>query len=292
MTAQLAILGVGGVGGALAAQTGALCIGTPRTVEALNSGGLTLIRGDRTLVTHPQATEQLRDPVALLVIAVKAPALEAALERIEPAAVADAVVLPLLNGLEHVAAIRERLGGYVVAGSIGGFEGFLRAPGVVEQRSPGATIRAASHELTTTELEKRLAPLNVPGIELRLSSDEREVLWEKAARLAVLASATAASGEPVGALRADPTWMARLLVALEEACLVATADGVDLSPTEQWAIIEAMPETLTTSTARDVAAGRPSELDAITGSVLRAADRLGVATPELGRLMEDACRPL
>jgi len=52
-----------------------------------------------------------------------------------------------------------------------------------------------------------------------------------------------------------------------------------------------MPSETTTSAARDAAAGRPTELDAITGSVVRAGERLGVATPALTALLEEAsCR--
>jgi 2-dehydropantoate 2-reductase len=290
VTAPIAILGLGGVGGALAARTGALCIGTQRTVSAIRSGGLTLIHGDEALVTHPEAVERLIEPVALLVIAVKAPSLDAALTRVEPSTVEGAVVLPLMNGLEHVDRIRDKLGGNVAAASIGGFEAFLRSPAVVEQRSVGATIRAACDAIESSELDTRLSTVRVPGIELRLGPDERSVLWEKAARLAVLAAATSASGEAVGPLRGSALWRPRMLAALEEACQVAAADGVTLRPADQWTIIEAMPETLTTSTARDVAAGHPNELDAITGSVVRAGRRLGIAVPELERLLEDACR--
>ncbi len=56
----------------------------------------------------------------------------------------------------------------------------------------------------------------------------------------------------------------------------------------QWAIIEAMPADLTTSTARDAAAGRPTELDAITGSVVRAANRLQVPVASLEALLAEA----
>jgi 2-dehydropantoate 2-reductase len=291
MTTPVAILGLGGVGGSLAVRTGALCVGSPSTVAVINSHGLRLIHAEQTVVAHPRATELLADPVGLLVIAVKAPALDAALDRIDPVAVQNAIVLPLLNGLEHLEVIRERLGGQVVAGSIGAFEAFSPEPGVVVQRSSGATIRAASDVYPSDDLLLSLAPLRVPGIDVVLGTNEREVLWEKAARLSVLAAATVASGETVGVVRGNAMWRERVEMALEETCAVATADGVPLRPTEQWAIIEAMPETLTTSTARDVAAGRPSELDAITGSVLRAGARLGVATPGLARLLEDACRP-
>jgi ketopantoate reductase len=69
---------------------------------------------------------------------------------------------------------------------------------------------------------------------------------------------------------------------------VAEADGVSLRPAAQWAIIDEMADETTTSAARDVAAGRRSELDAILGGVLRTAERLGVETPALDDLAASA----
>jgi 2-dehydropantoate 2-reductase len=92
-------------------------------------------------------------------------------------------------------------------------------------------------------------------------------------------------------LREDAEWRSRLDEGLTEACAVAAADGVALDKAGQWAIIESLPPDFTSSTARDASAGRPTELDAITGSVVRAGRRLGVATPELTALLEEAaCR--
>ena len=114
------------------------------------------------------------------------------------------------------------------------------------------------------------------------------MLWQKLARIAALAAATSASGRTVGELRNDPKWRPRLDGAITEACAVAGADGVSLRPSEQWAIIDEMADETTTSAARDVAAGRRSELDAIVGGVLRTAERLGVPTPTLTELAEAA----
>lgn len=300
MTQPVAVLGVGGIGGMLAARAGAICVATERTVAAIRGSGLTLVHGEATTVARPMAVERLETPVGLLVVAVKAYDLEDALDRIAPEAVAGAVVLPLLNGLEHVEAIRARFGASdtvsrarpaVAAGSIARVEAYSPEPGRVVQRTPGATLTAASREVDPSSLDATLEPLRVPGIEVVLGDDEGSVLWEKAARLAVLAAATVASGLAVGTLRTDPTWRPRLGEALGEACAVAAADGVPLDAAEQWAIIEAMPDELTTSAARDAASGGQTELDAITGSVVRAGARLGVPTPALERLLEEAtCR--
>ena len=299
MTASIAVLGLGGIGGLLAARTGALCVGTERTVDAIRDRGLRLVQGDETILVRPDAATRLDTPVSLLVVAVKAHHLDAALDRVAPEAIDEAVILPLQNGLEHVAMIRaclERDGTSplqettaVAAGSIGSVSVFSPEAGVVVQTTGApATIRAASRDLAPAELGERLAPLDVPGLEVVVCGDEGEVLWEKAARLAVLASATVASGKTVGALRDDPVWRPRLEAALGQACAVAAADGVMLDPAGQWAIIEEMAPDLTTSAARDAAAGRPTELDAIAGSVVRAGRRLGVPTPELEALMAAA----
>ena len=291
--APLAVVGLGGVGGALAARTGALCVGTERPGEAIRERGLTHVHGAETTVVHPEATTRLEQPVPLLVVAVKAYDLDAALDRVDPDALDGAVVLPLLNGLEHVDAIRDRLDGIAVAaGTIGVFSAAATEPGVVVQATAGpATIRAASQDVDRKTLAAALAPLDVPGVEVVLEDGERAVLWEKAARLAVLAAATTASGLAVGALRGDPAWRVRMRAAVGEVTATAEADSVPMSAEAQWGMIEAMQPELTTSAARDAAAGRPTELDAIVGSIVRAAARLGVATPALEALWEEArCR--
>jgi 2-dehydropantoate 2-reductase len=295
---SLAVLGIGGVGGVIAARAHALCVGTARAVEAVRGSGLTLVAHDGTTsVARLDAAERLDRPVALLVVAVKAHALEEALERIDATELDGAAVLPLLNGLEHLDVVRAWVDAawgdaaqrpVVLAGSIGRLEAFSPEPGFVVQHTPGALVTIASDALEADAVDDAVAPLRVPGIEVVAGSGERAVLWDKAARLSALAAATVASGLPVGRLRADPAWRARLGVALGEACSAARAEGVALDPAAQWAIIEAMSDALTTSTARDAAAGRPTELDAITGSVVRAARRAGVPTPELERLLDEA----
>jgi 2-dehydropantoate 2-reductase len=89
-------------------------------------------------------------------------------------------------------------------------------------------------------------------------------------------------------LRNDPAWRPRLDGAINEACAVAEADGVQLRASAQWAIIDELADETTPSAARDVAAGRRSELDAIVGGVLRAAERLDVPCPALTELASAA----
>ena len=303
VTRPVAVLGIGGVGGVLAVRTGALCVGTERTVAAIRGLGAHARPRTRRPRWHiPRPSSGSRRPSGCSWWRSRPTTSTTPSTGSRRRRSRGAVVLPLLNGLDHVEAIRARFEARgdspesrpaVLAGSIGRLEAFSSEPGVVVQRSPGApssTPRPASS--TEPALDAALEPLRVPGDRRRRSATTsvpssgrrrrgsrcwRRRRWRAASR----------SGRSV---RIE-AWRPRLVEALREACAVAAADGVALDAAAQWAIIEAMPDDLTTSAARDAAAGRPTELDAITGSVVRAGARLGVPTPALAALLEEAaCR--
>jgi len=288
------VLGPGAVGGALAthlASTGVHVVCVPRRdmVNLLAMSGLALeVAGGEPILARPEVRDELVQPVDLLLVTVKAHQLEDALEQVDPAAVMDAVVLPLLNGLEHVELLRARFGARVAAGSLGHFEAYRAGRVQIIQTTPSGAIAMASEDLPAERLEDAAGMLTSAGFEVQVEHNERQVLWSKAARAAVLSAATSLTHGSVGQLLDDRTWRSRIQQALPEACEIASADGATIVPSSQWAIIGALDYDLTTSTARDVAEGRPSELDAITGSVVRAGARLGVPCPALDELYAEA----
>ncbi len=281
----VAVLGPGAVGGVLTVgfvQAGVrvVCIARPATAEVIRSEGLTLRQGENVQMAHPDVATRLQEPAELLLVTVKAPSLDAALDRVDAPV---ETVVPLLNGIEHIETLRARLpDSNVVAGSIGRIEAWLERPGVVVQPTASVVMTVAAGG--PAELLSR------SGVEVRVDGSAAEVLWEKLARQAPTAAATAVTQRPIGELRRDPEWRGRLRAAIEETCAVAAADGVQLSADAEWEIIEAMPPLLTSSTARDIGAGVPSELDAITGAAVRAGQRLGVETPVLTQMFAEACR--
>ena len=285
MSGSVAVLGPGGVGGALAVRLAlagrrVICVARPETAAAISRDGLTLECAGETLTSLPEAVESLREPVDLLVIAVKTFGLDEALLRIHAEA---AVVLPLLNGIEHMGVLHRRFGTNAAAGSIGRLEAYRRGPTEIVQATARPVVTAAADGLPSDQLDAALELLVVDGVDVARGESEAAVLWQKAARLAPLAALTSVTQQPLGDLRSDQ----RLRTALDETCAVAVADGVAVSAADQWAMIEAMPSTLTTSAARDVAAGRPSEIDAIVGGVVRAGGRNGVPTPTLVALLAE-----
>ena len=298
MNQTVAVLGPGAVGGALAAHLAhagvrTICVPRPEMAGVMALSGLSLeVQEREPLVVRVQVTDELTDPVAVLLITVKAHQLEEALEQVDPTAVEDAVVIPLLNGLEHLEPIRERFGARVAAGTISRFEAYRVGRVQIIQKTASGLVSFASDDLPYDELERAASLLDRGAFEVLIGESEKQVLWDKAARLAVLSAVTALTRRSIGELLDDREWRRTIEEAVDEACAIAGADGVMLLPSTQWAIIGEMDYDLTTSTARDIEAGRPSELDAIAGSVVRAGQRLGVPCPVLTELYDRAAAQL
>ena len=286
MSRSVAVLGPGAVGGSLAVRLAnngvpVICIAHPEAVGLIALAGLVVESSEGTLSARVEAVEQLARPVDVLLVTVKAPALEDAIQRVDPSAVANGVVVPLLNGLEHMQPLRERFGDRVAAGSISHFQAYRAGRVQIVEATGAPVVTLASERLPRGEIEAAAELIRRARVDVRVAQSEQRVLWHKLARIAPLAAASAASGKSVGELRGDPEWRPRLESAVAEACEVAAADGVGLRASTQWAIIDEIAAETRPSAARDVAAGRRSELDAIAGSVLRAAERLGVPCPTL-----------
>ena len=284
----IAILGPGGVGGFIgAALTRA---GVPTTIVARDStAGLIAADGISvesvrlgSFVAHPEAVAQLRAPVEVLIVATKAAGLHGALERIEAE---PELVVPLLNGLDHMSLLRSRFGlGRVAAGAIR-IEADRPEPGRVVQTSPFLRVDLASDQPPLSPAVSRLADtLRGAEIPVQIGSSEAQILWSKLVRLNALACTTSACDRPIGFIRGDPQWRAALVGCIEEAAAVADADGAQIDPAARLAELDDAHPELGSSMQRDIAAGREPELDAIPGAVLRAAARHGIECPTITRL--------
>jgi 2-dehydropantoate 2-reductase len=102
------------------------------------------------------------------------------------------------------------------------------------------------------------------------------MLWSKLCFLAPFALATTASGDPLGVVRSDAQWGARLEDCVNEACAVAVAEGAKVAPEPILAALEGAPNSFRSSMQKDVAAGRMPELDAIAGPILRGGSEHGI----------------
>jgi 2-dehydropantoate 2-reductase len=234
-----------------------------------------------SFVVQVGAESQLSRAVDVLWVTPKATALDAAIGLAPPARVGRAAVVPVMNGIDHVARLRDRYE-LVVAGAIR-VESERGSDWVVHQKTPFIRV-----ELGPGGAEPA-RELRAAGIECTVRDDEAEVLWEKLAFLAPVALTTSALGEPIGAVRTDRRWRARLEGAQAEVVAVASAEGVAIDEDALRSLHAAVPEATQSSMQKDVAAGRQPELDAIAGPILRSGARNGVdvlVTRDLVALVE------
>lgn len=283
------ILGVGGVGGFLGgalARAGrdVVLLMRPETLAAYD-GRLrveSVLLGDFD-VDLP-ATSALERELDVLWVTPKATQLEAAVALVPADRLGDAFVVPLLNGLDHVDVLRERFGDCVLAASIA-IESERVDVGRFHQKSAFAEVALAPGARSADIC----AELTDAGLGCRVGASEAEVLWQKLAVLAPIALTTTALEAPLSAVVADPDWRPRLEGCVREVAAVADAEGVAFDAEAALSRYEQIGD-LRSSMQKDRASGRPLELDAIGGAVLRAAQRHAVATPFTRDLVERIAR--
>jgi 2-dehydropantoate 2-reductase len=277
------ILGAGAVGGLMAA--------------ALSSLGedVTLIVRPEKLATHPptlavehpagtltapaKLATRVTGPLDILWIATKTYQLDEALALVDAT---QGIVVPLLNGVDHVAVLRARFGhDRVVPGTIA-VEAERSAAGRFVQRSATRLNLAARGEAV---LKGSVEGLRGTGWTCNFMASEPTLLWTKLCFLEPFALVTSASGKNNGEILADPEWKGKMDAAVHEACAVAVKEGAEVHP-EKWVpAFSGMPASMRASMAKDLDAGRKLELDGIAGPVLRGGVRHGVPTPVTANLV-------
>src|SRR5262245_9684222 len=192
MSNTAAVLGPGAVGGSLAVRLSnagvrVICVAHAEAAGLIALAGLVVESPEGTLTARLEVVERLVKPVDLLLVTVKAPTLDDAIERVDPDAVASGVVLPLLNGLEHMEVLRTRFGDRVAAGTISHFTAYRAGRVQIVEATPAPVITLASETLSRGEVEDAAELLRRARIDVRVGQTEKRVLWQKLARIAPLA---------------------------------------------------------------------------------------------------------
>ena len=189
-------------------------------------------------------------------------------------------MLSLLNGIEHMAALRAALPGAPVAGASITVSALRASPTVIDHRSPFLRIEVPDAAAGFAAV----AALTAAGPSVRTGGSEAEVLWAKFRILASMALLTSFWREPVGvALSTDPELTEDVLA---EVAACSTAEGVPATRAQLSSALRSVPAGMRTSLQEDLAADNPSELDAIGGALIRFGEAHGIATPALERIVD------
>jgi 2-dehydropantoate 2-reductase len=280
-----AVLGVGGVGGLIGA-----CL-------ARLGESVTVVVRPESLTKYPEqlhlesAFGNFSVPVArasevpaadVLWIAVKATQLDAALALFTNPQSVKAIV-PLLNGIDHLALLRARYGAERVIAATIAVETERVAPGHIIHRTPFARLNVSSAGRTL--LSGTIDELQRMGFECRFIDDEPTLMWSKIVFLAPFALTTTASDQTTGAVIASPEWKLQLESCVREACAVAVAEGAKVDADAILAAMMKMPANMRSSMQKDVERGNPPELDAIAGPILRGGQRHEIDVPTTKKLV-------
>jgi 2-dehydropantoate 2-reductase len=291
MTYSVAIVGPGGVGGLLGgvlARAGwrVVFVARPDTAAALNAAPLFVhsVQFGDFEVKVPAVT-RLDEPVDVCVVAVKATSLDTALTAVD--SIGDGLVLPVLNGVDHLRVLRQKFPPEQVAAGAIRVESTRVAPTRIEHTSPFSWIELAD-EAAPARAARAAELLTAGGLDMSVRDSEAAVLWDKLAFLAPMALLTAHARADIGTVRDQRPDELQAVVA--EIYAVARAAGASVDRETIQGMFAVVPAALKSSLLRDVEQGLPAgdtELEAIGGTVLRAGEQHGIPMPVTSRIVSD-----
>jgi len=301
---RIGVFGSGGVGGYFGgrlAQAGedVRFVARGAHLAAMLEHGLrvTSIAGD--FVVRPVHVSH--DPAALgevdvVLLAVKAWQIAEAAEASRPMLGAATFVVPLENGIEAPDTLAAALGRNRVLGGLCRIIAWVEGPGHIRHAGvpPSVTFGELDAPGSPRAEALRAAFARARGVRAEIALDIRAAMWEKFLFIAAVSGVGTLTRAPVGIIRSQPETRELLTQALTEIHAVALAQGIALpadAVKATLAFVDSLPADGTMSMQRDVIEGRPSELEAQIGAVVRLGEASGVPVP-LHRTIYAALLPL
>jgi 2-dehydropantoate 2-reductase len=278
---RIAFIGIGALGGYFGgrlAEAGneVIFIARGATLEALRKNGLRVESplGDFSL-PQVHATD---DPASVgrvdaVFVTTKTWQVPDAAQQIRSMVGPETVVVPLQNGVEAYDQLAAVLGAEQVLGGMCHIIAMVEAPGVIRHGGLNPLITIGEWNNTrTARLAKLVECLAAAGLEVRVPESIQVALWEKFEFIASFGGVGGVTRAPIGVMRSVPETRSLLERAMQEIASLAHAYGVpvpDESVANTMKFVDSLPPAGTASMQRDLVAGRPSELAAHSGAVVR-----------------------
>ncbi len=288
---KIAFIGIGALGGYFGgrlAQAGndVVFIARGATLEALRKNGLRVESpvGDFSLPqVHATADPGSAGQVDAIFVTTKTWQVPEAAQQIRPMVGPETVVIPFQNGVEAYDQLAAGLGAEQVLGAMCHIIAMVAAPGVIRHMGLNPLITVGEwNNARTTRLTKLVACLAAAGLEVRVPESIQVALWEKFEFIASFGGVGGVTRAPIGVMRSVPETRSLLERAMQEIVGLAHAYGIavpDESVANTLKFVDALPPEGTASMQRDIAAGRPSELAAHSGAVVRLGRAKNFRTP-------------
>lgn len=289
---RIAVLGAGAVGGYFGdvlsrAGNEVAFLARGDRLRTLRQHGLRLLEAGGEFTVSPAIFTDRPEEVGsvdAVLVAVKAWQVRDVAPSILPMLTPSTRVLPLQNGVEAAAQLAEVLPQNLVLVGVCRIIVAVVAPGCVKHIGvPPAILLGELDGSPASQPTRALASaLKDAGVSAEMPADIHAALWEKLVLIAALSGIGAVSRGTIGEVRQSPPTRELLRRMMEEVAAVARTREIRIDPgvvTRTLAFVDAMPPAGTASMQRDVSEGKPSELDAIIGVVVRLGRERGVPTP-------------
>ncbi|KGD75976.1 ketopantoate reductase family protein [Pantoea vagans] len=279
----------GGYFGARLAQAGqdVTFLVRERRYQQLQNNGLVLQTPQGTEKLQPQLTQAstLTGHFDLIIVTVKSFALDQVMEDIAPAVGPDTLIMPILNGMRHIAMLQQRFGEDKVIGGLCKINATLGEQGEVIQMTPLHQLLYGALDGNNDERLQRVdAALRDCQVDTLFSDNIMDELWEKWLLLSTLGAVCCLARGDTRQILTARGGEALLQGIFTEILSVITAEGYQPRPAVTARIFELLnnPATpMTSSMYRDLTQGYDIEADQIIGDLLLRAKRNGLATPLL-----------
>ena len=289
---RILVIGAGSTGGyfgARLAQAGrdVTFLVRPARAARLKEEGLQIVSPHGNVTLKPQlvTADRLAGPYDLVLLTVKAYALDQALDDLAPAVGTETMILPVLNGMKHVDAIIARFGAKALVGGACRIATTLDDQGRIVQLAPFQDFVYGEMDGSRTARIARLdQTMQGAGFTARLSTSIAREMWEKWIMLAALGAMNCLMRGTVGEIAAAQGGVDFALALLDEIVAIVTAAGVPPSAgflAEGRATLTAKGSSFASSMYRDLQQGKPIEADQIIGDLLQRGQRAGIAAPLL-----------
>jgi 2-dehydropantoate 2-reductase len=288
---RIAIFGTGGAGGYFGAQLAragedVIFIARGKHLEAMRTQGLRVETSKGEIVIQPaQVTD---DPAQVgvvdsVIIGVKTWQVTEAARAIQPMVGPETFVVPLQNGVEAPSQLAEVLGPEHVLGGLCGTMSWIAGPGHIRSIGEAHFIKFGEMDMRPSERAEQLRQVfERAGVKVEVPPDINVSLWEKFLFVVSFGGVGSVTRAPIGVIRTLPETRQLLERCLREILAVAHARQVALSDgsfEKSMAFLDSLAAGGTTSLQRDIADGKPSELEAWNGAVVRLGREAGVDTP-------------
>jgi len=292
MAMRILVVGAGAVGGYFGGRLAeawrdVTFLVRPSRAKQLSRDGLRIIspHGDAILSPKLISADKIDAPYDLILLSVKAYALEAAMNDFAAAVGPETMIFPVLNGMRHIDLLAKRFGEHAVMGGVCLVAAEIDDQGRIVQLADFQQLVYGERDGKTTPRLKTLdATLQGAGFDARLSPDIMQAMWEKWLQLASLGAVTCLMRGTIGEIVAAPGGAELSIDIVNESAAVATACGYKPSEkllSRHTAAMTAHGSSLTSSMYRDLLKGAPVEADHILGDFIDRGSAHRVNTPLL-----------